>query len=291
MDKNAGDVITAQRKIFSLNQLEKITGMNRSSILRYQRNQARIPESIAEKLANAFFSKKKDVDAFIALCQRSYNLTEEKIKAAKRRRSELARASREFRGDIRAEGEQPDTTIEIVGNKMSFPTHKAITTDDIRFVVTIVSRKTGAIVCSLAPKKGMTIYPNSESEIHGAVTPEKLLMFQSRKRPAIGRYALLDILKKTVEKSDVFSIGTKNPNRKFVLIDSSDLDQEVERLKLVRHEFDSADGADIADALDTTIAHLQFWKARIDNLGKMKKALLREIDSFSQQIGVLTSKK
>ena len=292
MSKTAGDVIAAKRKKFSLNQLEEITRKNRSSILRYQRNEARIPEEIAEKLARAFFMRESDMDAFISLCQRGYNLTEEKIKAAKRRRSERSRASREFRGEIRVGQVTTKSTVEVRADKMMFPSHKAITAGDIQFFVAIVSKKSGETVCALAPCEGITMHSGSGHMPCSAISPKDFLMFQSRRRPSLGRYSLLDIMKQTIEKSDVFTLGTdgtENLHERFVIISIADLDAERERLQSVSRHLDSADVSDTKDALDTTIAHIQFWKARPDDFKKRKKTLLREVDSYCRRIAALTS--
>lgn len=292
MSKTAGDIIAAKRKDFSLNRLEDITGMNRSSILRYQRNEARIPEDVAEKLARQFFKRKADIEIFISLCQKGYELTEGKIREGKRRRAERSRASREFRGEIRVMETKPDTLAEIRGNKMIFPRAKRFTIEDVHFIVAIISKKSGQIVCTLSPKEGITMCPGSGYRL-GEISPKEFLMFQSRRRPSIGKYALLDIMERTIEESDVFSFGTDdtgNLHEGYVVISVADLTSEEERLKSIIRQFDSLDGSDIHETLEAAIAHLQFWKRRASIFKARKKELLRAVDNYCKRIAALSQK-
>ncbi len=289
MHKTPGEVIAAQRKTFSLSKLEEITDKNRSSILRYQRNEARIPEVVAGKLARAFFQKKKDIEIFLKLCQNEYHLTEGKIRDAKRRRAELSRASRQFGCKIIVSQSPVEESMEFALGHATFASSKDKKIGKVRFMAAIILKRSGDLICSLAPNEGLTLYPSSEWEKTGAVSIKDFVMFQSRKRPSIGRYALLDLMKKTVEASDIFRIGNdaKKLQEKFAIVSIKDLNNEEDRLKYVRDNFDSEDGEDIQDAIDTTIAHIQFWKDHSNDPVAAKKVLLKEIQTLNRKMDSL----
>lgn len=272
MEQSPGTVIEARRKEFSLNKLEKITGMNRSSILRYQRGDLPIPEEVAEKLANAFFKKTSERKKFLELCAQDAGLNRDEAKARRARRAARTLASKDCECVFRI-----------------FPEYRSNERDTVNYSELFFGINVFTHTQSGKRKKIFTVHVKGYEfwdwgEKFETGEPKRLVQEQAllhlisvSSRNWKGPYALIDLAMKTLKKQpDVQHLYGLDENQTILMSERS-LDFMKEKISEIAVDEDKRRRKKTAEYLVADIESLKRWRG---DVRKGKQKLHKQIQSI-----------
>jgi len=317
--------ITRKAKGISLNQLEAATKLDRASIRRMERDESVVPRGTDRILADLFYSTHKERLAFIENCKRDRLSGAIEKKQRRQRRKEMTAASKRFivKPTIKPFPEL-DGYSSLSFDKQHKPIIKISKNLPWNYKGTMVAfrifdrfaspeKKDLGFICPIALSFNLYDLPGgrgtqSESESSWASmelpphfdTPEKLEVMEELGVRAmlhycyanrIGKYALIDLVRREIEKFDVFNLskyqssGIDNEN---VIIDTATIDNMMKVLQKIGKER-SAKARNTA--IESCIFQLQYFQSRGLEVVSQKKKLLDQIEWINTIIDRVLSKK
>ncbi len=275
MQRSPSSIIESKRKNFSLNALEKITGMNRSSVLRYQRGELPVPEDVAEKLAQAFFKKASEQNAFVDLCLKHAKSSSSEVKERRDRRAARTLASRECECVFRLFPEyKTDEKGETHHSGMYFAINVFLTKDNER-------------------KKLFTVHSGGYEFWNWGMEfdktePERLVKNNAiqwltalSQRKWNGSYALLDLVTQALREQKDAQHRYGLDSDEIAILSRESLEYIGEQIKKIASYKDEHKRRKTAEFLAADIEALKKWREDVE---KSKKKLAKQLKIIESTI-------
>jgi len=215
LSKSVFQIIAEKRKErhISLSLLEEKTGKDRASIMRWQRGECMVPKKMDSILAELFYDNVQDRKKFIEHCKYSRDKGRKEMNRRRNRRKKMTEASKLFKADLNLGWTSSSDDNEY---KYSYAS------------VVVRNKKTGQFILNVCHRT-FRFYEDGYSEDGKLPKPlyhksalEPYMRYCSKNK--IGKFALFDLAKREVEKSDMFKVSSPDwfpiPGGKPIIVDS-----------------------------------------------------------------------
>ena len=223
------EIITSKRKIglSSLRELERLTNKSRPTILRYETGEVAIPKDVAEIFAEKYFPNLNDQKKFLSQWKEEQITLSHvrKIKSKRKKERTEAQAEYEVRIRVRPITGHPHDIIE----KAEDGSAKVIGRDPHYnyagswVFIEIYHKPNDRLLFHIDPSGYCFIaYTSNKNKIVRRWEAVDALIQHCAKQK-IGKYAIVDIVKKAIQDSDLFKQSdTKKP---FIFLDKHVLEE------------------------------------------------------------------
>jgi len=259
-----------EKRRTSLDRLAAVTGKNKATIRKYEKEEIHIPPAIALKLAEEYFDDPKERRRFMEVYRAEIVLRQAFRWENRARKKERTIAGRKFEAVLRISAVKGKAVTE-TATAMHFATKYSY--QGTAIIVDLVDKSTRSVVCSIFP--GQFYVKTSSDKWMSGNAAVKAYIVSSRLR-GLGLYALMDLAREKILRSDIFKIGKyetgeSGKGRKVFLVESEIVDRLV-------HIIDSTNKSP-REAMYVVKIHLNYLRSRGNEVSAIKEKLLARVDS------------
>jgi len=264
----------------SLDRLAELTGRDKATVRKYEKEELHIPADIAKKLAAVYFDNSKERKMFLQQYEEEILVRQSHRFKNRNRKKERTVAGKKFEAVLRLaplKGKSVDMTdgMFLIDSRYSYK--------GVVVIVDVLEKYTRKKVCSVYPNEFIMYGKNPDGKQgtrNGSEALRALLKF-SRERE-LGLHALIDLVLSKVEQSDLFDVSkyetdeSKGCNRLYLVED----EELAKMVKIIDSTYKPAP----RDGLDALKVHLKYLRSRGSELSEMKEKLITRIRHLNEAI-------